>query len=84
MILSQTNYNFWRGWVKHAKLNEDGAGNNPIAQDGRKWTALGVSLDKKLNEDTRVNIGVQLISDRIIGSKTDNDIAVSVGFSKLL
>ncbi len=82
-LLNQSNGKFWRGWVKHAKLNEDGVGNNPIAQDGRKWTALGVSLDKKLNEDTRVNLGVQLISDQITGSKKDNDVAVSLGFSKL-
>ena len=82
-LLNQSNGKFWRGWVKHAKLNEDGTGNNPIAQSGRKWTALGLSLDKKLNEDIRVNIGVQLISDQIIGDKRDNDIAVSVGFSKL-
>ena len=83
VILNQNNGNFWRGWVKHAKLNEDGVGNNPIAQNGRKWTALGLSLDKKLNEDTRVNIGVQLISDQIIRSKKDNDIAITIGFSKL-
>ena len=83
IILNQNNGNLWRGWVKHAKLNEDGIGNNPIAQDGRKWTALGVSLDKKLNEDTRVNLGVQLISDEVIGGRKDNDIAVSIGFSKL-
>ena len=83
VILSQSNGNLWRGWVKHARLNEDGEGNNPIAPDGRKWTTLGLSLDKNLNEDTRVNLGVQLISDQITGNKKDNDIAVSIGFSKL-
>ena len=83
IILSKNNGDFLRGWVKHAKLNTDGIGSNPIAQDGRKWTALGVSLDKKLNEDTRVNVGVQLISDKVFGDKKDNDVAVSVGFSKL-
>jgi len=83
MILSQSNGSLWRGWVKHARLNEDGEGNNPIAQDGREWTALGVSLDKKLNEDTRVNVGLQLISDRITGESKDNDVAISFGFSKL-
>ena len=82
MILNQSNGDFWRGWVKHAKLNEDGIGINPIAPDGRKWTALGASLDKKLDEDTRVNFGVQLISDRITGNKKDNDVALSIGFSK--
>ena len=83
VILSQNNGNLWRGWVKHAKLNTDGIGNNPLAHDGRKWTTLGVSLDKQLNEDTRVNFGLQLISDQVTGEKKDNDIAVSIGFSKL-
>ncbi len=83
LILSQDNGNFWRGWVKHARLNEDGIGNNPIAQEGRKWTALGINLDRPMNKDTKVNLGVQLISDRIVGEENDNDIAVSIGFSKL-
>ncbi len=59
LILNQNNGNFWRGWVKHAKLNEDGIGNNPIAPNGREWSAIGLSLDKEWKEDLKVNLGVQ-------------------------
>lgn len=82
LILSQENGNLWRGWIRHARLNEDGIDLNPIAPDGRRWTALGVSLDKKWNKGTRVNLGLQLISDRVTGEDTDNDVAVSFGVSK--
>ena len=81
LILSQSNGNFWRSWVKHAKLNTDGVGNNPIAQNGKEWSALGISLDKKLNTNTKLNLGIQLISDKDIGGERDNDASVSLGVS---
>lgn len=81
-MLSQKNGDFWRGWVKHAKLNTDGVGQNPIAPKGKKWTAIGVSLDKPINSQTRLNVGVQFISEQIIGEKKSNDLAVSIGFTR--
>ena len=81
-ILSQDNGNFWRGWVKHARLNEDGVGNNPVAPNGATWSSLGVSLERKLNELTSVNVGAQLISEKTVGTDRDTDLAVSVGFSR--
>lgn len=81
VMLSQKNGNFWRGWVKHGKLNVDGVGNNPIAPNGKKWTAVGVSLDKTLSKQTSLNLGLQYISDKEIEGETDNDLAVSIGFT---
>ncbi len=81
-ILSQTNGNFWRGSIKHAKLNEDGVGNNPIAQNGRKWTSLGVSLDRNLTLDTKVNLGIQYIIDDQFDKSKESDVAVSVGLTR--
>ena len=81
-LLSQNNGNFWRGWVKHAKLNIDGTGNNPIAgTDGKKWSAIGISLDKKLNKRSKLNLGLQLISEKEIGKTRNNDFSASIGFS---
>jgi hypothetical protein len=82
LILNQNNGNFWRGWVKHAKLNEDGVGNNPIAPNGKEWSAVGLSLEKPLNIDTKINLGVQLISERDYSSKRENDVGISLGFTK--
>lgn len=81
-MLTQDNGNFWRGWVKHTKLNTDGVGINPIAPNGREWSALGLSLDKNWREDLKINLGVQYISDKTIGEKRENDLAVSAGFTK--
>lgn len=80
-MLSRKNGDFWRGWVKHAKLNLDGVGTNPIAPNGKKWSAIGVSLDRKINKKTSLNLGAQFISEKIIGKSREKDLAVSVGFS---
>ncbi len=81
-MLTQKNGNFWRAWIKKAKLNEDGEGLNPIAPKGRAWSALGVSLDKKINPVTTIKLGAQIISDKPVGGKRDNDFAISIGFSR--
>ena len=80
VMLAQNNGNFWRAWAKHAKLNEDGEGLNPVAPNGRTWSALGVSLDKKINSATTLNFGAQFISNKFADQKRKNDLAVSVGF----
>lgn len=82
-MLSQTSGNFWRAWVKQAKMNEDGIGNNPIAQNGRKWSSIGLSLDRNINDDTRVNFGVQYIKDDQYAGENNSDAVVSVGISKV-
>lgn len=79
-ILSQSNGNFWRGWIKHAKLNTDGIGKNTIAPKGKRWTAIGVSLDKPLNRRLKINAGTQFISEKSEG-KRNNDLALSLGFT---
>ncbi len=81
-MFSQKNGNFWRTWLKHAKINEDGIGNNPLAPNGKTWSSLGLSLERKLNEKTSVNLGVQLISEKDNSDNRDNDFAVSIGFSR--
>ena len=69
-MLSRNNGDFWRGWIKHAKLNIDGAGKNTIAgANGKKWSAIGVSLDKKLNKRSKLNLGLQFTSDQEIGKE---------------
>jgi len=82
LILSQANGNFWRSWIKHAKLNEDGIGNNPIAQNGRKWTDVGLSLNRNLNIDTNVNMAVQYVIDDRYDDKKESDLVLSIGFTK--
>ncbi len=81
-MLSRNNGDFWRGWAKHAKLNLDGIDINPIAgTNGKKWSAVGVSLDKKLNKRSKLNLGLQFTSEKEIGKKRDNDLGISVGYS---
>ena len=81
-MLSQKNGNFWRGWIKHAKLNQDSIGINPLAPNGKTWSSLGVSLEKNLDDQTSVNIGAQLISEKQSDAKKDTDLAISIGFSR--
>jgi hypothetical protein len=81
-MLARNNGDFWRGWVKHAKLNLDGAGKNPISgASGKKWSAIGVSLDKKLNKQSKLNLGLQFTSEKETGKSRNNDFGVSVGYS---
>jgi hypothetical protein len=81
-MLSQNNGDFWRAWVKHTKLNLDGEGTNPIAGDnGKKWSAIGISLDKKLNQQSKLNLGLQLISEKESSKNRDNDLGASIGYS---
>jgi len=80
-MLSQKNGDFWRGWIKHAKLNIDGVGKNPIALNGKKWSAIGVSLDRKLTKQSELNLGIQLISEKETGKARSNDLGLSVGYS---
>jgi hypothetical protein len=81
-MLSRNNGDFWRGWVKYAKLNIDGIGKNPIAgTNGKKWSAVGVSLDKKLNKRSKLNLGLQFISEKETGKRRDNDFGASIGYS---
>ncbi len=82
VMLSRKNGDFWRGWAKHAKLNIDGEGNNPIAPNGKRWSAMGISLDRKLNKKSRLNLGIQFISEKENGEDRDNSLAVSAGFSR--
>lgn len=82
LILSQKNGDFWRGWVKHAKLNIDGVGKNPIAPKGKKWSAIGVSLDRRMNKQIDLKFGAQFISEKVIEGSKNNDLAVSIGFSR--
>ena len=88
VMLSQKNGNFWRGWVKHAKLNLDGIGKNPAAGEatgnnnsGKKWSAVGISLDKKLNQQSKLKLGLQYTSDKETGKSRDNDFGASIGYS---
>ncbi len=87
-MLSRKNGDFWRGWIKHAKLNLDGVGKNPAAGEaignnnrGKKWSAIGVSLDKKLNKRSKLNLGLQFISEKETGKSRDNDFGASIGYS---
>ncbi len=80
-MLSRDNGDFWRVWAKHAKLNEDGKGINPIAPNGKQWSAIGLSLDKKFNKNIRLNLGTQFISEKDTGKKRHNDMEISTGFS---
>lgn len=81
-MLSRKNGDFWRGWVKQVKLNEDGIGQNPLAPNGKKWSAIGVSLDRKFDKQTRLNLGAQFISEKENGKSRENELAVSLGFSR--
>ena len=81
-MLSRSNGDFWRGWLKHAKLNVDGIGKNTIAPKGKKWSAIGVSLDKNLNKQIRLNLGAQFISEKNNGQSRKNNLSVSIGISK--
>lgn len=81
-MLSQKNGDFWRGWIKHAKLNIDGVGQNPIAPKGKKWSAVGVSLDRNLTKQSKLSLGLQLISEKEIGGSRDNNLGVSIGYSQ--
>ncbi len=80
-MLSKNNGDFWRGWVKHAKLNTDGIGTNPLAPNGKTWSAVGVSLNKKLNKQTKLNLGLQYISEKETGKSRNNDFGASIGVS---
>ena len=80
-MLSQNNGNFWRTWLKHAKLNEDGQGVNPIAVEGKTWTALGLSLERKVNSKTSLNFGAEILSTKKPGKNRAKDLALSFGFS---
>ncbi len=80
-MLSQKDGDFWRGWVKHTKLNTDGAGQNTIAPKGKKWSAIGVSLDRKLTKQAKVNLGFQFITEKVTGENRDNDLGISIGYS---
>lgn len=81
-MLSQKNGDFWRGWIKHAKLNIDGVGQNPIAPKGKKWSVVGVSLDRSLTKQSKLSLGLQLISEKEIGGSRDNNLGVSIGYSQ--
>ncbi len=81
LMLSQKNGNFWRGWAKHAELNTDGIGQNPLAPKGKKWSALGISLNRKVNKKTSLDLGTQFISEKNIKGVTNNNIEASIGFS---
>lgn len=80
-MLSKSNGGFWRGWIKHAEINTDGVGKNTIAPDGKKWTAMGVSLDKPLSKRTQLNLGTQFISEKDNNKNRDNHLGISIGFS---
>ena len=89
-MLSRKNGDFWRGWIKHAKLNLDGVRINPAAgkdvgntgnNRGKKWSAIGVSLNKKLNRRSKLNLGLQFISEKETGKSRDNDFSASIGYS---
>ncbi|MEE9309637.1 MAG: capsule assembly Wzi family protein [Cocleimonas sp.] len=83
-MLSQNNGDFWRGWIKHTKLNLDGIGDNPAAgenSNGKKWSAIGVSLDKKLSKQSKLNLGLQFTSETETGKSRYNDFGASVGYS---
>ena len=57
-------------------------GTNPIAgASGKKWSAIGVSLDKKLNLQSKLNLGLQLISEKETSKSRDNDLGASIGYS---
>jgi len=81
IILSQNNGNFWRGWIKKVNLNVDGTGGSGVAPIGKKWSAMGVSLDKKLNKRSILNLGIQFTSEKATGLTRNNDLGASVGYS---
>ena len=82
IMLSQNNGDFWRGWIKKTNLNTDGTGGSGVAPNGRKWSAIGISLDKKLNKQSKLNLGLQFTSDKETGKSADNDFGVSIGYSR--
>ncbi len=59
----------------------DGVGTNPLAPNGKTWSAVGISLDRKLNKRTKLNLGLQYISEKETGRSRDNDFGASIGFS---
>ncbi len=82
-ILSKDNGDFWRVWTKITELDlsRDDDGTNPIADpDGKKWSAIGVSLDSQFNKQTRFNLGTHLISEKPLKSKRKTTAGVSTGF----
>jgi hypothetical protein len=82
-ILSKDNGDFWRAWMKITELDllRTRDGTNPIADpDGKKWSAVGVSLDSQFNKQIRFNLGTQLISEKPLKSKRKTAIGVSAGF----
>ncbi len=82
IILSKKNGDFWRAWAKHATLNSDSKGKNPIAEKAKKWSSLGISLNRKLNTQTKLNLGLQLVTEKTIQNKRHNDAIISIGFSR--
>ena len=80
-MLAKNNGDFWRAWVKHAELNKDGKGKNTIAPKGKKWTAVGISLDRKYSKKIKLNLGTQFISEKNTGKNRKNNIKISTGFS---
>lgn len=82
VILSKKNGNFWRVWAKHASLNTDNKGKNPIAVNIKKWSALGVSLNRNLDHRTKLNFGFHFISETKLNDSRSNNASVSIGFSR--
>ncbi len=81
-ILSKDNGDFWRTWVKITELDllrtQDGL--NPIADpDGKKWSAIGLSLDSQFNKQIHFNLGTQLISENPLKSKRKTSLGISTG-----
>ncbi len=82
-ILAKDNGDFWRVWSRFSELDlsRDSDGLNPIADpDGKKWSAIGVSLDSQFNKQTRFNLSTQLISEKPLKNQRKTSLGGSAGF----
>lgn len=81
-ILAKNNGDLWRGWIKHASLNKDGVGLNPISPNGKTWSGAGISVDKSLAKQTKLKLGIQFTSEKESGHSADNNVGISIGFTR--
>ncbi len=62
---------FWKGWFKYADLNNDEELRNPIAPDGNKWAAPGLSMETSISNNFRLQVGGFVTSSQIPDEGSD-------------
>ena len=82
LLLSKNNGDFWRISAKHAKLNINNIGKNPTSTSVKQWTSIGATFDRNLNKRTKLNLGLQLVSEKTRKNRTNNDAIISIGFTR--